>query len=200
MTLGLLSCGQAMAQQTGATPIPARRSGEAATPAIPTPVEPETPATGASDPAPVVTTPLSPAAAAAVASATTRPPPPRSGQTSLLIEVEGGRPDLRISVAIYRDAETFRRGERPVRVLTLNREGPVSRAFQLGLPAGRYAIVAWQDADGNGKPTRTRFGGASEPTGYSRNAHVRFGMPRFDDAAFEIGGSGVTQRITLRGR
>ena len=139
---------------------------------------------------------LSPEAAAAVASATSRPVGARTQQTSLLLEVETSRAEPRVSAAIFRDEESFRRNENPVRVLTLNRDG---RAFVVNLPAGRYAIVAWQDTDGDGKLTRTRFGGASEPHGYSRDARARVGPPRFEDAAFDLMPGGVSQRIVLRG-
>lgn len=191
LALGAFVCVPALAQQTGSEPIPT------SPPPAAEPTTPEPPAESTrSEAAPATASATPPPAAAAPAP--TRPSA-RNGQTSLLIEVEGGRPDLRISVAIYSDAETFGRGEQPVRVLTLAGEGPVSRAFQLGLPPGRYAIIAWQDADGDGKPTPARSGDASEPTGYSGDADARSGPPRFDDAAFELGASGVTQRITLRG-
>lgn len=131
-----------------------------------------------------------------MASATSRPVGARTQQTSLLLEVETNRPEPRVSAAIFRDAESFRRNEDPVRVLTLNRDG---RAFVVNLPAGRYAIVAWQDTDGDGKLTRSRFGGSSEPHGYSRDARGRFGPPRFEDAAFDLTPGGVSQRIVLRG-
>ncbi|MGA0546986.1 DUF2141 domain-containing protein [Brevundimonas sp. VNH65] len=199
---------QASAQQTGGVPIPppprpGSPAAEAAardmsTEAAETPASnggaeargPATPGAGA--------TVLSPEAAAAVASATARPVGARTQQTSLLLEVEATRREP-ISVAIYRDADGFRRNEAPVRTLTLARDAEVSRAFVVNLPAGRYAIVAWQDADGDGKPTRARFGGVSEPHGYSRDARGRFGPPRFEEAAFDLTPGGVTQRIILRG-
>ena len=198
----------ALAQQTGGVPIPPPpRPGSPAAEAAArdtTAVATEAPASmpspeprGSAAPG-AGSTVLSPEAAAAVASATSRPVGARTQQTALLLEVEAARREP-ISVAIYRDADGFRRNEAPVRTLTLSRDAEVSRAFVVNLPAGRYAIVAWQDADGDGKPTRARFGGVSEPHGYSRDARGRLGPPRFEDAAFDLTPGGVTQRIILRG-
>lgn len=108
------------------------------------------------------------------------------------------RPDVAVSVAIYGDAESFLSGEGPVRTLSLAQNSPVARAFVLNLPPGRYAIVAWQDMNGDGLPGRAPFEAASDPTGFSRAGEVRTETPAFDAAAFDLGSSGVTQRITLQ--
>lgn len=197
LTLASAGAGAAsVSQQTGGVPMPppprpGSPAAEASVRETPPPAQPST-----SGPA---STALSPEAAAAVASATARPVGARAQQTALLLELETTRADTRISVAIYRDEESFRRHENPVRAMTVNRTGPVSPAYVLQLPPGRYAIIAWQDTDGDGKPTRSRLLGVSEPHGFSRDARARFGQPRFEDAAFDLGPSGVTQRIVLRG-
>jgi uncharacterized protein (DUF2141 family) len=195
-----------VSQQTGGVPMPppprpGSPAAEAAAREAPAPVQPTVaaPAPPPAGPASSGSTALSPEAAAAVASATSRPVGARARQTALLLELETARTDTRISVAIYRDADSFRRNEGAVQSITVPRTGPVSPAYVLQLPPGRYAIIAWQDTDGDGKPTRTRLGGVSEPHGYSRDARARFGQPRFEDAAFDLGPSGVTQRIVLRG-
>ncbi len=124
----------------------------------------------------------------------------RNLQTSLLIEVETVRQDMAVTVAIFGDADSFRSGEGPVRTLTLSQNRPVARAFVLNLPPGRYAIVAWQDLNGDGRPSRSRFGLTADPVGYSRAAQAARGAPSFDDAAFDLGSAGLTQRIVLKGR
>lgn len=196
----------AASQQTGGVPIPppprpgspaaeAAAARDEATNAVATPG----PAAPVAAPAAPGATRLSPEAAAALSSAT-RPVGARTQQTSLLLEIESSRADTPISVAVYRDADSFRRNETPVRTHILARSGPITRAYVANLPAGPYAIVAWQDVDGDGKPTRARFGGISEPHGYSRDARApRFGSPRFEDAVFDLQPGGVTQRIVLRG-
>ncbi|CAN5362475.1 hypothetical protein BH10PSE2_BH10PSE2_03250 [soil metagenome] len=104
----------------------------------------------------------------------------------------------RIAVAIYRDAASFRRSEAPVRTLMLDRDGPITRAWVLGLPPGQYAIAAFQDVDGDGKLGTGSFRIPREPFGFSRDARGRFGPPGFDAAAFALTYAGTTQRIVLR--
>ena len=127
-----------------------------------------------------------------------RAPAARAGQqAALMLEVESSGETGQIVVAIYQDAAAFRSGETPVRTLTVDRDGPVTRAWVLGMPAGRYAIAVFQDVDGDGKLART-LGMAREPSGYSNAARSRFGPPAFDLAAFDLPAGGVTQRIALR--
>jgi len=130
---------------------------------------------------------------------TPRPPASnRPQQTSLLLELETGRPEGRLAVAIYRDADSFRRGRNPVRTIMVDRAGPVTQAFVQGLAPGRYAIAAFQDIDNDGQLGKGSFGIPREPFGFSNDARGRFGPPSFEAAAFTLGASGSTQRIVLR--
>jgi uncharacterized protein (DUF2141 family) len=150
-------------------------------------------------PAAVTPVPNAPVPAAPIPVAP-EPRAERNLQTSLLIEVETVRQDMAVTVAIFGDADSFRSGEGPVRRLSLSQNRPVARAFVLNLPPGRYAIVAWQDLNGDGRPSRSRFGLTADPIGYSRAARSARGAPSFDDAAFDLGSAGLTQRIVLKGR
>ncbi|HEX8469827.1 MAG TPA: DUF2141 domain-containing protein [Brevundimonas sp.] len=125
--------------------------------------------------------------------------PARGTQTSLLVEVQTTQTTGQIAVAIYRDPESFRRSQNPVRTLMLERKGAVTSAFVVGLPPGRYVIAAFQDTDGDGKLSKGNFGIPREPFGFSNNARARFGLPGFDAAAFELTTAGTTQRVVLRG-
>lgn len=191
--LSAAPAGAVLAQQTGRVPVPP-------------PPRPGTEAT--STPAPI---PTAPSAAAPVAPTTTRPsaipmptqrPPAnaRAQQTTVLLELETGRPEGKIAVAIYRDADSFRRNRNPVRVMMLDRDrnGPITRAYVQGLTPGRYAIAAFQDIDGDGALGKGAFGIPNEPFGFSNDARGRFGPPTFDAAAFTVSASGTTQRIILR--
>jgi uncharacterized protein (DUF2141 family) len=65
------------------------------------------------------------------------------------------------------------------------------------LPAGRYAIVAYQDEDGNGKLTTNLMGIPTEAMGFSNKAKASFGPPSFDSAAIKVGAQGTTVRLQL---
>ena len=79
-------------------------------------------------------------------------------------------------------------------------EAPAVRGTTLvtvpGVPAGRYAVQAFQDVNGNGKLDRGLFGVPKEPIGISRDAPIHFGPPRWQDAAFDHGAG--PQRVTLK--
>lgn len=122
----------------------------------------------------------------------------RAQQTTVLLEVETSRPEGKIAIAIYRDADSFRHSRNPVRTMILDRSGPITRAYVQGLTPGRYAIAAYQDLDNDGQLGKGSFGLPREPFGFSNDARGRFGPPTFEAAAFTVGASGTTQRITLR--
>ena len=56
------------------------------------------------------------------------------------------------------------------------------------VPPGVYAVQAYQDENGNGRVDRTLLGIPKEGIGFSRDAPMRFGPPRFDDAAVTLAG------------
>lgn len=67
-----------------------------------------------------------------------------------------------------------------------------------GIPPGRYAVQAYHDEDGNGRVRRALFGLPSEALGFSRDASLRLGPPRFEDAAIDITDPSTTTRLRLR--
>lgn len=67
-----------------------------------------------------------------------------------------------------------------------------------GVPPGIYAVQAHHDANNDGRINRNFFGLPTEGIGVSRAAPMRFGPPRFADAAVSISGALVTLDITLR--
>ncbi len=58
-----------------------------------------------------------------------------------------------------------------------------------GVAPGVYAVQAYQDENRNGRLDRSLFGIPTEGLGFSRDARMNFGPPRFDDAAVSIGDS-----------
>lgn len=103
-----------------------------------------------------------------------------------------------IAVAVYRDAEAFRRGEGPVATRTVPRSGPATLVTFEGLGPGRYAVAAFHDTDGNGDLTLWPFGLPKEAYGFSRDARGQFGPPAFSAAAFEVPTTGARQTLSLR--
>ena len=63
---------------------------------------------------------------------------------------------------------------------------------------GRYAIALLHDENGNGKADRALSLMPREGYGFSRDAPVRMGPPKFDQAAFTIDGRDVSQSIRMR--
>jgi uncharacterized protein (DUF2141 family) len=54
------------------------------------------------------------------------------------------------------------------------------------LAAGRYAVLVVNDVNSNNKLDTNLIGIPKEPVGVSRNPALRFGPPRFEDAAFDV--------------
>jgi uncharacterized protein (DUF2141 family) len=65
--------------------------------------------------------------------------------------------------------------------------GEVKFVFQ-GLPAGRYAVAAFHDENGNGKLDKNSLGVPTEGYGFSNDAQGTAGPPNFNQAAFAFDG------------
>jgi uncharacterized protein (DUF2141 family) len=67
-----------------------------------------------------------------------------------------------------------------------------------GVPAGTYAAQAFHDENGSGKLERTFLGLPKEGLGFSHDAPMHFGPPRFDAAAFTVTEGGAAIAFSLR--
>ncbi len=67
-----------------------------------------------------------------------------------------------------------------------------------GVPPGLYAAQAFHDENGNGKLDRSLLGLPEEAMGFSNDAPMRLGPPRFDAASFTVAAQGTTIRFALR--
>ena len=56
----------------------------------------------------------------------------------------------------------------------------------IDVPFGEYAIAGFQDLDGNGVLSGNFLGIPKEPVGFSGDAKVRFGPPKWNDAVFQF--------------
>ena len=73
-----------------------------------------------------------------------------------------------------------------------------TRVVITNLPAGRYAAQVFQDENGNKQVDRGMFGIPKEGVGFSNDAKIRFGPPKFAEAAFGYDGAGGTIRLNMR--
>lgn len=63
---------------------------------------------------------------------------------------------------------------------------------------GRYAIALLHDENNNGKADRALFMIPKEGFGFSRDAKVRMGPPKFEAAAFDVTGKAISHTIKMR--
>ncbi len=74
----------------------------------------------------------------------------------------------------------------------------IRHAVFSGLPPGRYAVIAFQDADRDGRIDKNFVGIPTEPYGFSRNASGFLGPPKFDDAAVDVSDEGLSIQIDMQ--
>lgn len=108
--------------------------------------------------------------------------------------VRGG--DGSVAVGLWRGAEGFRDDARTVRSATTPaRDQAVEVAFR-GLPAGRYAIIAYHDEDDDGELDRFFGMMPTEGWGISNDPNVT-GPPDFEPAAFDLPAAAPVIEIPL---
>jgi uncharacterized protein (DUF2141 family) len=73
-----------------------------------------------------------------------------------------------------------------------------TRVTVANLPTGRYAVQAFLDENGNGEVDRALFGIPKEGVGFSNDAKIRLGPPKFAEAVFAFDGNARTIRLNLR--
>ncbi len=76
--------------------------------------------------------------------------------------------------------------------------GTVTLVFN-DVPPGRYAVALLHDENGNGKADLAAMMIPKEGFGFSRDAKVRFGPPRFGAAAFDVV-AGAQEQLIIRMR
>ena len=84
--------------------------------------------------------------------------------------------------ALFDSAEDYKAEANPVLSARSRVDGDRLRFTVHDLPAGRYAIKLYHDANANGKLDSNRLGIPTEGYGFSNNAG-RFGPPPFEKAA-----------------
>jgi len=93
-----------------------------------------------------------------------------------------------IMLALYNSEKGFTTDEtiafRKVKVATQNNS--VQTVVLEHIPFGKYAIISYQDVNGNEKMDANFIGIPKEPYGASNNARNSFGPPSFKEALFEF--------------
>ena len=105
----------------------------------------------------------------------------------LTVHISGTRtPEGNVVLALYDSAASFLKpgAQLHARVVQVT-PGALSVVFR-DLPAGRYALVAFHDANGNGKLDRNLVGLPTEAFGFSNGAMGVGASPSFDKAAVEL--------------
>lgn len=67
-----------------------------------------------------------------------------------------------------------------------------------GVAPGSYGVMVHHDINGDGVINRDRLGRPLEGIGFSRDAPMLFGPPRFKDACFDYRGGDMRMDISLR--
>jgi uncharacterized protein (DUF2141 family) len=114
----------------------------------------------------------------------------------LTIEVSGITPDRgKVYVAVYDGPGTFPiSGRQRVGQVLAPEDGHITLHFK-DLPPGRYAAVAFQDVNGNGKLDKNLLGIPREPYGFSNGARGSAGPPKFSEAAITLDPDGTTSIV-----
>lgn len=66
------------------------------------------------------------------------------------------------------------------------------------LPPGRWSFLAFHDQDGDGVMKKTALGLPADGVGLSRDPKARFGPPKFEDSAVDVGADGASVSIGLK--
>lgn len=105
--------------------------------------------------------------------------------------------DGRIRVALFNNAGEFPRGHTFKSLEQASAPGTVEVIFK-NVPRGKYAIVAFQDKNGDGSLNKNIVGIPTEPLGFSNDVWITSGPPPFDGAKFSFDGANQVQAIRLR--
>lgn len=118
----------------------------------------------------------------------------------LTIEVRGVRSDEgRIYVAVHapREGEEFPYAEGMVAAIHQQARTGDLRFVLRDLPAGRYAVNAFHDENGNGDLDANVLGIPKEGYGFANDPSTSFGPPEFEEAAVTVGDAPATAAMTI---
>lgn len=92
----------------------------------------------------------------------------------------------KVTVALFDNEAAYKATQNPVRTAEVPAASPSVQVSWTGLKPGRYAAVAYQDKNADGKLNTLPVGLPTEPYGFSNDARGRFGAPAWKVASFEV--------------
>ena len=120
---------------------------------------------------------------------------PGTGQIQVTVEgvTEGGI----LAVELYRPSKRdfLRKASRIHRIRVAAENGPQTVCFA-AQPPGRYAVATYHDENANRDLDQKFNRMPKEPFGLSTNPKLRWGVPKFKEADFEVPAEGTA--ITIR--
>lgn len=121
---------------------------------------------------------------------------PGTGQVQ--VTVEGVTAGGILAVELYRPSKRdfLRKRSRIHRIRVMAEQGPQTVCFATQ-PPGRYAVATYHDKNGNRDLDKNFNFTPKEPFGLSTNPKLRWGIPRFDEADFELSANGTAITIQL---
>lgn len=123
-------------------------------------------------------------------------PTPASATVALTVVVDEVENDAGHVLVAVCTADTFLTPGCPYTGLARANQGAVAVEVA-GVPPGVYAVQVFHDANDNLDLDRTFIGFPKEGLGFSNDAPMKFGPPRFEDAAIEVDQGAVT-RLKMR--
>lgn len=123
--------------------------------------------------------------------------PGKAEESSLRVNLHNVRDATgTLRAALYRDPETFRKEDKAIQVISIPAaQGDVQLVFK-DLAPGRYAVMAYHDANADGKLDLHLGMFPTEGYGLSNNPKV-FGPPKFADSAFDVSGTETSVNISI---
>lgn len=116
----------------------------------------------------------------------------------LIVEVSGVHPGRGVVRAtLWREEATFLKGHSFQHASSEATSESVRMVFE-GIPAGRYAVSAYQDENNNGRLDTGFMGKPKEPYGFSNEARGTFEPPSFQAAAIDVSNAETVTRFHLK--
>jgi uncharacterized protein (DUF2141 family) len=91
-----------------------------------------------------------------------------------------------VRVGLFNNADTFLAPNAQINGQMAQAAGDSVTVVFRDLPAGRYALSAFHDENGNGKLDRNVLGNPVEPFGFSNEAMGNMAAPSFEQAAIDF--------------
>lgn len=102
-----------------------------------------------------------------------------------------------VMFGVYDSEDAYNKGVSMNGARVVADKGDIATVIE-GLPAGRYAIKAFHDIDGDGKMGSNPFGMPTEPFAFSNDAKGAMGPAKWSDAAFDVTTGTTKISITIK--